>query len=106
MTPISNDQLNAIQSYLPNGGKVAGVTDLNQPKQLVALVFQWLIALSAVIFLLMILSAGVRWLFSGGSEETITQAKKTLLNAIIGLVIVLAAYGLGLAILRLLGVIV
>ena len=46
----------------------------------------------AVIFLGLTLMAGFKWMTAGGNEEDIQKAQKTLKAAIIGLIIVLAAY--------------
>ncbi len=47
-----------------------------------------------VIFLILMLYAGFRWMTAAGEEEQITKAKDTIRAAVIGLVIVLAAYAL------------
>ena len=47
----------------------------------------------------LIIYAGFLWMASGGNEEKVAQAKKTLTNAVIGLVIILSAWGITLFIL-------
>lgn len=42
----------------------------------------------ALIFLIMVLFAGLRWMTSGGDEEKVQEAKQTLKNAIIGVIII------------------
>ena len=54
---------------------------------------------TALIFLgsitvIMIVVSGFMWIFAAGAEEKITKAKDLLKGAILGLVIVLGAYGL------------
>lgn len=44
--------------------------------------------------LLIILYAGFVWMTAGGDEEKVTRAKKTLTSAVIGLIIILAAFGI------------
>lgn len=46
------------------------------------------------IFLGLTFYAGYLWFTAGGDEEKVTQAKAYLYNGLIGLVIVLASYGL------------
>jgi hypothetical protein len=40
----------------------------------------------------MIIIAGFRWMTAGGKEETVTNAKKNISNAVIGLVVILFSY--------------
>ena len=48
----------------------------------------------ALIFLTLIIVSGFQWMTAGGNEETVGKAKKRLINSVIGLIIVLAAYGI------------
>jgi len=45
-----------------------------------------------IIAVVMVMYAGYLWTVSGGNEEKISRAKKTLINAIIGLVIIVSAF--------------
>jgi len=47
-----------------------------------------------VIFLILMLVAGFNWMTAGGEEEKISKARDTIREAIIGLVIVVAAYAI------------
>lgn len=47
-----------------------------------------------ILFLFLILVSGLTWMTSGGNEEKIAGAKKTIANAIIGLIIIFSAYGI------------
>jgi cellobiose-specific phosphotransferase system component IIC len=47
-----------------------------------------------VVFFILIIYAGISWMTSQGNEQQITKAKGLLFNAIIGLVIVFAAYAI------------
>ncbi len=51
-------------------------------------------ALLGLVAVVLILYAGVLWMTSQGNEEKISQAKKILINATIGLTIMLAAYAI------------
>lgn len=55
-------------------------------------VANWLIALAATLFFIMLLVGGLQYLTSGGYEEQATKAKNTLTWAIVGLVIVLSSW--------------
>jgi uncharacterized protein YggT (Ycf19 family) len=52
------------------------------------------LSLMGVIFLVLMIYAGFNWMTARGEEEKVTKAKDTLTRAIIGLIIVLAAYAI------------
>lgn len=47
-----------------------------------------------IVMLVMILSSGAAFMTSAGDEEKIKGAKRTLYNAVIGLIIILSAYSI------------
>lgn len=47
-----------------------------------------------VLFLLLMIFAGLSWMTAQGNSEKVTKAKDLMINAIIGLIIVLAAYAI------------
>lgn len=49
------------------------------------------LSLLGIVFLLLILRAGLLWMTSQGDSKKITKAKDTMITAVIGLVILLAA---------------
>jgi hypothetical protein len=51
-----------------------------------------------VIFTIIIIYAGFKWMLAEGNTESVAQAKSLLKNAVIGLIIVLAAYAISVAI--------
>ena len=52
------------------------------------------LSLLGVIFMILMILAGYNWMTAGGDEEKITKAKDTIRAAIIGLIIVVAAYAI------------
>lgn len=54
------------------------------------------IALSflGVFFMILIIFSGFQWMSAGGNPETVGKAKSRITNAVIGLAIVLVAYGI------------
>lgn len=53
-----------------------------------------------IIFLFLTLQAGFKWMTSQGNEDEIKKAKGSLTNAIIGLLIVIGAYAITVAVFR------
>lgn len=47
-----------------------------------------------IIVVVIVLWAGFKWMTSGGNEEKVTDAKKTLVSLVIGLAIMLSAYSI------------
>ncbi len=47
-----------------------------------------------VIFVILIIYAGIVWMTASGNEEKVTSAKKIMTDSIIGLIIVVAAYAI------------
>ncbi|MFH0818518.1 MAG: pilin [Patescibacteria group bacterium] len=64
------------------------------PEELVVSVINWILGLLALVAVIMILIGGFMWMTAGGNEEKVEKAKKLLIAAIIGLVIILAAWGI------------
>ncbi|MFH0956077.1 MAG: hypothetical protein V1801_02610 [Candidatus Falkowbacteria bacterium] len=52
------------------------------------------LGLLGVIFLVLIIYAGYNWMTAQGDEEKVTVAKNTLTRAVIGLIIIVAAYSI------------
>ncbi len=87
----------ALGSNLDALGKASGYdTQLSQDKNpLAAVVSQGLLALFGVlgmIFLVIVVYAGFRWMTAGGNTEQIDEAKQLIRNATIGLAIVILSY--------------
>ena len=61
---------------------------------IVSTIIKAVLSLLGIIFVGLIIMAGFRWMTASGNEENITKAKSTLKQAIIGLLIVLAAYAI------------
>lgn len=69
----------------------AGETSLSG---IVATIIKAFLGFLGIIFLVLIIYAGFNWMTAGGEEEKVTLAKNTLTRAIIGLVIITAAYAI------------
>ncbi|MBI2415055.1 MAG: Ig-like domain-containing protein [Candidatus Kerfeldbacteria bacterium] len=95
-----------------NSGRLAKAVDINtdytillgqtSPIDLIIAAVNWSLGILALIAVIIVLWGGFMWLSSQGNEERIEQAKAILRNGAIGLVIILAAWGLALYVLNLL----
>lgn len=52
------------------------------------------LSLLAIIFIVLLVYAGFQWMTAEGNEDKVTKAKETIVRAIIGLVIIIAAYSI------------
>jgi cbb3-type cytochrome oxidase subunit 3 len=66
----------------------------NTPQALVGRIIGTVLSFVGVIFFVLIFYSGLRWMMAQGNESTIDSAKQTIIAAIFGLVIVLAAYAI------------
>lgn len=57
-------------------------------------VLQALFGLIAILFFGMMLYAGYNWMTAMGDSEKVTKAKDTIISAIIGIIIIIAAYAI------------
>ena len=47
-----------------------------------------------VLFLGLMIYAGIRWMTAQGNDQTVAEAKNLIINAVIGIIIVFAAYAI------------
>lgn len=69
-----------------NGVPKVGVTEI------VSRIIRVALGFLGIIFLTLIIYAGFNWMTAGGDKEKVEKSKKLIINAIIGLAIVLASY--------------
>lgn len=60
----------------------------------IAMVIKGFLGLLGIIFIILLIIAGQKWMTAGGEEEKVNEAKDTIRRAIIGLIIVAAAYAI------------
>ena len=58
----------------------------------IGIIISYVLAFLGVIFLVLIVISGFQWLTAGGNEETVTTSRKRIINAVVGLIIILSAY--------------
>lgn len=75
-------------------GPSTGYTQTVTVGGIVATLIQVALGFLAVIFLILMIVAGFGWMTAAGDEAKVKKARGTIVTAIIGLVIVLAAYSL------------
>lgn len=87
------DQKIANDAFQANAGFDAATSGTTLPTA-VGLVIRVFIGLLGTIFLILILTAGWNWFTAQGDSKKIETAKAKMINAVIGLVIVVSAYAI------------
>ena len=80
-------------NVIPEETENIGLGEAN-PEKIVVNIINWILGILALIAVIMILVGGFKWMTAGGNEEKVEGAKKLLIAAVIGLVIILAAWGI------------
>lgn len=89
----ADESLAASQVGLEEVGRVYGGEKLKRdPRELVASYISFALGFISIIFLALTIAAGFQYMTSGGNAESAGKAASNLKNAIIGLLIVLAAW--------------
>ena len=104
---ISAGALTAQAAGLLSGGLKTSITnntvDMNSQAgfnssvgvlEVVQSVIVALLALLAIIFIGFLIYAGFKWMMAGGDADDVKKAQTTIRNSIIGLIVVLASYGI------------
>jgi len=86
---ISYAQLDTLRDV----GNRAGFP-LTDVKLAIANIIRIVLGFVGTIFLILIIWSGIEWMTSGGNDQKVTAAKKRLVNATIGLVIIVLAYAI------------
>lgn len=88
---------NAVNSINQNTGALqnsAGYDPGTTVGNVVAAFIKGFLGLLGVIFVILIVVAGFNWMTAGGDEEKIKKATQTISRAVIGLIIIVAAYAI------------
>jgi len=93
-TPNLNDAFGGpLEKVAETGGYKVKNSDANI-NSLISTGINTALSLLGVIFLILMIYAGYTWMTARGEEEKVTKAKETITRAIIGLIIVVAAYAI------------
>jgi small-conductance mechanosensitive channel len=88
---IKTDDLDKQDSALMGSTVMSGNTSLSN---ILSVLITSILGFLGIIFLFLTIAAGFKWMTANGNEEEVKKAKNSMKNAIIGLVIVIAAYAI------------
>ncbi|MBD3248391.1 hypothetical protein GF382_03850 [Candidatus Falkowbacteria bacterium] len=70
------------------------------PRSIAASLVNTILGFLGILAVIIILIGGFKWMTAAGNEEQVGQAKKVIISGVIGLVIVLASWGIASFVLR------
>jgi amino acid transporter len=82
------------ESFKTDVGQMYGSDTPTDIRVVIANLIKVFLGLLAIIFLVLILLAGFRWMTAAGNQDQIKVATAQIRNAVIGLVIILASYAI------------
>jgi len=80
-------------SSLETAGATAGLQNTPLPV-IIGRLINVALSFVGIIFLVLMIVAGFRWMTAGGDAEKVEKAKKTLINATIGMVLILGSFAI------------
>ena len=89
---IASAQINLEDESQFPAADTLGLTKYETAGEIATPIFNAVLGLVGVISLAIMIYGGYRWMTSGGNEETISEAKRTLTAGAIGLTIIIIAY--------------
>jgi hypothetical protein len=103
VTPArADDSLVQQQSLLTQVGNQTYGAGQKDVQLLAVTIIKTALTFLGLIFLVLLLWAGFKWMTAGGNETKIKESVKQIQNAAIGLIIILAAYGITVYIVKML----
>lgn len=72
----------------------SGISSTRNVNELIIRIINIILGISAAVAVLMIVIGGFRYIISAGDEKQSGAAKKTIINAVIGLVIIILAFAI------------
>jgi hypothetical protein len=71
-----------------------GLSNSSNPQQIAVNIIKIALGFLGILAVIIILLGGFKWMTAAGNEESVEEAKKILIAGVIGLVIILAAWGI------------
>lgn len=90
-------KIDSLGGYSPDvaGGTGDGISNFTK---FATNLFGFLTTLAGLMFLLYFVLGGLKWITAGGDKGKVEEAQKQMTNAAIGLIVVVAAYGIAMII--------
>lgn len=86
--------LNLWGNYSPNEFQTETGLGQRDPRAIVASVIRVILGFLGIVAVIIILLGGFKWMTAGGNEDKVAEARKLIISGVIGLVIIMAAFGI------------
>ncbi|MBU1202586.1 pilin [Patescibacteria group bacterium] len=90
----------AAQTGLEEAANASNLIKGVSPQQMIARIINALLSLLGMLFTVLIIWGGFKWMTSQGNSQQVDEAKSIIKNSVIGLVIVVMAYAIASFVLR------
>ena len=84
--------VNQAQLQLKTAASKSGINTNKNIDAQIAQIIKWILGFLGVVFLVLVIIAGFKWMTAGGASDQVKQAQASLTNATIGLAIILFSY--------------
>lgn len=90
LNPATSEFLGGVDA----AGKTAGLATTTSPATLVGNFINGILGVLGIVFVIVLIYAGILYMTAAGAEEKVAQAKRMISAALIGIVIIVAAYAI------------
>jgi hypothetical protein len=94
-TPLAECQTGVLTQIGTNSGYgPGGEQEVGNISYRLGELISYVLGFLGVVFLVLVVVSGIQWMTAGGNEEKVTKARNRLINASIGLAIIVSAYAI------------
>ena len=90
----NNNPLTVVNIIASENGPYSSDTDSDTIFITVGTIVNLVFGLLSLVFLILTIYSGMRWMTAQGNEEEVTKAKNTIKQALIGLIIIISSWGI------------
>jgi len=95
MPVFANPLQDSINTNLTPVADKSGLQASNKPlPEIIGNVIKYVLGFLGIVMVCIVLYAGFLWMTAGGESDQVKKAKDWMLNAVIGLIIIIAAYAI------------
>lgn len=90
----SSPMINRLENVAVGSGGAYKASDVSSLATIMGVIVSGAISLLGIIFIILIILSGYQWMTAGGNEEAVKKSRTKMVNAVIGLLVVVASYAI------------